>query len=407
MIRVSCKCGSRGQVPPTHAGKQIKCRKCGSMIAVPTVQAVPIEKPAAQASPFANLDSPGISGDESPYRADPGPRYPGCMILLGLGAVVLGVVSFVLYGSAIFGVIPIMCGGGLIVWTLIRIPRASRGGMTGGEKVILGLRLARLLPALIIVSFVPIAIGSAICSGFFQSLSLTKPATGSQLAKQDRDEPTAGLPEQPNKAPEEPAKEPVAKEPVGKEPMAKEPMAKMPEPAEPAPKGWVVLFRSDDPSVWNTESAGENFAIPIARAPRAARFLRLTRRDTGEALIVASSYDELASPVKSFPAEGSVWNGAPPSPVEGKLIGKNVRVLGIAEGPATRLPGPADMLIVAFSRDLRCCRGSGFAAKMSNKLKPVDQQFYCWKGQPIAKTAFEIAVTADPLTDAEKALLVK
>jgi hypothetical protein len=35
MIRVTCQCGSRGQVPDTHAGKQIKCRKCGSMIAVP------------------------------------------------------------------------------------------------------------------------------------------------------------------------------------------------------------------------------------------------------------------------------------------------------------------------------------------------------------------------------------
>ena len=44
---------------------------------------------------------------------------------------------------------------------------------------------------------------------------------------------------------------------------------------------------------------------------------------------------------------------------------------------------------------------------MSKKLKADNPQFYTWKGQAIGKTAFEIAVTADELTDQEKALLVK
>ncbi|OAI47177.1 hypothetical protein AYO44_10005 [Planctomycetaceae bacterium SCGC AG-212-F19] len=35
MIRVTCQCGFRGQVPPNFAGKQVKCRKCAGMIAVP------------------------------------------------------------------------------------------------------------------------------------------------------------------------------------------------------------------------------------------------------------------------------------------------------------------------------------------------------------------------------------
>jgi hypothetical protein len=41
------------------------------------------------------------------------------------------------------------------------------------------------------------------------------------------------------------------------------------------PQGWTVLFRSDDPGIWNTFSPGPNFAMPvgarhlgIARAPR-------------------------------------------------------------------------------------------------------------------------------------------
>jgi hypothetical protein len=44
MIRVSGKCGSRGQVSPTLAGKQIKCRKCGGIIAVPAQE--PLIEPA-------------------------------------------------------------------------------------------------------------------------------------------------------------------------------------------------------------------------------------------------------------------------------------------------------------------------------------------------------------------------
>lgn len=32
MIRVSCKCGFRGQVLPNYAGKQVKCRQCAGTI---------------------------------------------------------------------------------------------------------------------------------------------------------------------------------------------------------------------------------------------------------------------------------------------------------------------------------------------------------------------------------------
>jgi hypothetical protein len=184
-------------------------------------------------------------------------------------------------------------------------------------------------------------------------------------------------------------------------------MPKMPEPAEAPPKGWIVLFRSDDPSLWNTDSPGENFALPVSRAPRASRFLRLKRMDTGEALIIAISLAGLTAPLNSFPAEGCVWNGAPSTELAGRLVGKGVRMLGIAEGPATRITFQVDTFVVALSRDLRCCRGSGFAAKFSTKPKAVEQQFYSWKGQPIAKTGFEIAVTADELTEQEKPLLVK
>jgi len=177
--------------------------------------------------------------------------------------------------------------------------------------------------------------------------------------------------------------------------------------AGPAPKGWIVLFRADDPNLWNTSSARENFALPTWRAPRDVRFLRLKRMDTGEALIIPTSRAGLTATTERFPTEGSFWNGGPATDIAGRLIGKGVRMLGIAEGAPVRFPSPADLLVVACSRELRCSRGSGFAAQLSRKLKPVEQQFYTWKGQQIAKTAFEIGVTADALTDQEKALLVK
>ena len=47
----------------------------------------------------------------------------------------------------------------------------------------------------------------------------------------------------------------------------------------PPPADWMVLFRSDDPSVWNTDSPGDKFAIPMRRVPRGIRFLRLKRME--------------------------------------------------------------------------------------------------------------------------------
>src|SRR6516165_4974470 len=45
---------------------------------------------------------------------------------------------------------------------------------------------------------------------------------------------------------------------------------------------WTLLFRSDDPSVWNTHSKGEKVAYPLSWAPAKLRYLRLRRMDTND-----------------------------------------------------------------------------------------------------------------------------
>ncbi|QEL16266.1 serine/threonine protein kinase [Limnoglobus roseus] len=97
------------------------------------------------------------------------------------------------------------------------------------------------------------------------------------------------------------------------------------------PKEWLVLFRSDDPTVWNHDSPDERrFAIPVTRAPRDIRYLRLKRMDTGDALIIPVSRDGLSESPTKMDREYT-WNGA-----ANELF--KARHLGIAQGRAFRPP---------------------------------------------------------------------
>ncbi|MFO0967231.1 MAG: hypothetical protein U0793_16830 [Gemmataceae bacterium] len=161
-------------------------------------------------------------------------------------------------------------------------------------------------------------------------------------------------------------------------------------PEGPAPKGWIVLFSSDDPSIWNTDSPGERFAMPVRKAHSAARFLRLKRLDTEQVIIAPVRRDALLQENKPEPAIGYWWNGT----------GENAwggRHLGIVQIPPT-LAGQRGPIRVS-NHDF--FTGSGFG----HKIHVNDGQYYCWHGREIPKTRFEIAVTCDPLTDAEKRFL--
>jgi hypothetical protein len=105
-------------------------------------------------------------------------------------------------------------------------------------------------------------------------------------------------------------------------------------PNPDAPKGWVILFCSQDPSVWNTDSPDENrFAIPVARAHRQIRYLRLKRMDTGEMQIMPITHAQLTQQPQRLREWEFAWNGSGSESHGG-------RHLGIAQGVARVAPPP-------------------------------------------------------------------
>ncbi|MFO0842511.1 MAG: hypothetical protein U0797_08965 [Gemmataceae bacterium] len=167
---------------------------------------------------------------------------------------------------------------------------------------------------------------------------------------------------------------------------------------KPAPTRWTILFRSADPSVWDKDAKdarGKQVAIPLKFAPEEFRYLRLRRMDTGEALIVRIAPNQLRNgKPPTDPENGFWWNGANEEGWKG-------RHLGIAQGPRHKFPAPRDMIGV-MAEGWDCFTGSGFG----HKCFVNDGQYYCWKGKEIKRTAFEIAVTDDPLGLEERRSLV-
>jgi hypothetical protein len=167
--------------------------------------------------------------------------------------------------------------------------------------------------------------------------------------------------------------------------------------AVPAPAKWSILFRADDPSVWNKDAKGPDgvpIAVPLKSAPDNFSYLRLRRMDTREALIIAVTPEQLENGKAPTPEAGFWWNGGNKEEYEG-------RHLGIAHGPRYKFPVPHGMIAV-MEDGWDGFTGSGFG----HKCFVNDGQYYCWLGKEIKKTAFEIAVSEGPLGPEEKRLLV-
>jgi hypothetical protein len=161
-----------------------------------------------------------------------------------------------------------------------------------------------------------------------------------------------------------------------------------PAPKQAAPSHWTIIFRSDDPALWNTDTRGK--AIPVKYAPEEFRYVRLRRMDTGEALIVRLCPEQLSGDNQPNPESRFWWNGT------GKEAGKG-RHLGIVEGPRVKFPGRRGMIAVR-SEGWDGWIGSGFG----HKYGVDDGQQYAWRGKEIPRTAFEVAVSDGPLTEDEK-----
>jgi len=155
---------------------------------------------------------------------------------------------------------------------------------------------------------------------------------------------------------------------------------------------WTILFRSDDPALWDTDTKGK--AIPLDAAPAKFQFLRLRRMDTGDALILPIDPEDLTNG-KPDPEARYWWNGTAKKDWEG-------RHLGIVQAPRHKFPAPQNMIGV-MTEGWDAFTGAGFG----HKCFVNDKQYYCWRGKEIRKTVFEIAVSDGPLSPEEKRLLLR
>ncbi|MCA9179413.1 MAG: hypothetical protein KDB14_33380 [Planctomycetales bacterium] len=154
---------------------------------------------------------------------------------------------------------------------------------------------------------------------------------------------------------------------------------------------WTVIFRSDDPRIWNSSvNEGPNrFAIPLSRAPANTQYLRL-KRSRDEGVIIPVTHDQLGKRTES----GNFgWVGT-------NLNKWNGRHLGVY---SRRWTDNVRGTVHIWPMENKGIRGWGFG----NHVKLDDGQSYSWDGKTVGKTVFEISVKSGPLTDAEKRLLLK
>jgi hypothetical protein len=164
--------------------------------------------------------------------------------------------------------------------------------------------------------------------------------------------------------------------------------------------GWTVLFRSDDPSHWNTRAGkpedANGFAIPLGDASLATHFMRMKRMDTGEVVIVPITRDQLM--LTTFIDQDLEWRAL--SATKAKRGDAQYQLLGLARHVWTA-DHEGEPLIV-FAKNGKGYRGWGFSKQVGSNTA----QTYSWAGKQIPTTAFEIAITASDLSAEESSALL-
>jgi hypothetical protein len=116
--------------------------------------------------------------------------------------------------------------------------------------------------------------------------------------------------------------------------------------------------------------------------------------DTREALILPLTPDQLQNSKPGDAEAAFWWNGTAKEEWKG-------RHLGIVQAPRHKWPMRKGMIAV-MNDGWDGYAGSGFG----HKCFVDDGQYYCWRGQEIPRTVFEIGVSSGPLSPEEKRCLV-
>jgi hypothetical protein len=159
--------------------------------------------------------------------------------------------------------------------------------------------------------------------------------------------------------------------------------------------GWLVLFRSADPSLWGTDTneGPARFSRELSHCPKDVHFLKLSAGGA-RTVIIPIAFEILA---KENPGNtGYSWNGSSKMEYGGRHLG----ICDDRINMAHKTPG----FISLSNPDAdHISKGWGFG----HKCGVNDKQYSSWNGEVIGETVFEISVKTEPLTPEEAKLLLK
>jgi len=152
---------------------------------------------------------------------------------------------------------------------------------------------------------------------------------------------------------------------------------------------WIIVFRSDDPSIWNTktEEGFLRFATPLEALPPTVRYVRI-RRPNGDAVILPIKKQQLGEDAFG-PRYG--WRGA------GSTVANDL-VLGISDERQKIGQAETGKVIIGYKPDRSMTTGWGFGHKHNHRT----QTSMAWNGQTVQPEPLEISVLARELTPRER-----
>ena len=158
------------------------------------------------------------------------------------------------------------------------------------------------------------------------------------------------------------------------------------------PHSWLIIFRSSDPSFWNTSTKSPSgFAVPLSTVPDDIAYLRL-KADGKQPVIIAITKDRLGKQTD----DGTWgWEGT-------NFFHWNAHHLGIYSKMWTNDPKVGNVSVVAIPGVITY-GGWGFG----HVVLKDDRQGYGWKSEPIPSSVYEIAVKSGILTKTDESCLLK
>jgi len=171
---------------------------------------------------------------------------------------------------------------------------------------------------------------------------------------------------------------------------------------------WKVLFRSDEPSIWNTDASAreDRFAMRLSKHQERVVYVRLTDTGSKQSVILKVKVNSAVALARDLKLGKYVWLGTCRCEQRTDPSGRTVLnyLLGIANKDWT-IEYKKGVLLMSLPNVEETSRGYGGWGFAKNALV-YSYQAYAWAGRGIPKTVFEIAVTGADLTAGDRQCLL-